>query len=67
MTESRPVKFLLRLATGGVLAFLYLPIAILTIYAFNTSRIQTWPPRGLTLDWFAAAGRSRCTALGTWS
>jgi putative spermidine/putrescine transport system permease protein len=55
MTESRPVKFLLRLATGGVLAFLYLPIAILTIYAFNTSRIQTWPPKGLTLDWFAAA------------
>ena len=55
MTESRLVKALLRLATGFVLAFLYLPIVILAIYAFNPSRIQTWPPTGFTLHWFEQA------------
>src|SRR5262245_14215550 len=55
MDESRLTRRLLRLATGLVLAFLYLPVLILAIYAFNTSRIQAWPPTGFTLHWFAEA------------
>ena len=55
MTEPRLVRFFLRIATGGVLVFLYLPIVVLAIYAFNTSRIQAWPPAGLTLHWFGEA------------
>ena len=55
MTESRPVRIFLRLATGFVLAFLYLPIVVLAIYAFNPSRIQAWPPSGFTLQWFVEA------------
>ena len=55
MTETRLVKFLLRLATSFVLAFLYLPLVVLAIYAFNPSRIQTWPPSGFTLHWFEQA------------
>jgi putative spermidine/putrescine transport system permease protein len=55
MRESRTTRALLRLATGVVLAFLYLPVIILAIYAFNTSRIQAWPPTGFTLRWFAEA------------
>jgi putative spermidine/putrescine transport system permease protein len=55
MDESRLIRRLLRLATGLVLAFLYLPVLILAIYAFNTSRIQAWPPTGFTLQWFAEA------------
>ncbi|HSL76648.1 MAG TPA: ABC transporter permease, partial [Candidatus Limnocylindrales bacterium] len=35
--------------------FLYLPLVILAIYAFNPSRIQAWPPTGVTLRWFAEA------------
>jgi putative spermidine/putrescine transport system permease protein len=47
------------MATGFVLAFLYLPLVIVAIYAFNTSQIQSWPPAGFTLDWFGvAAGNS---------
>jgi putative spermidine/putrescine transport system permease protein len=41
--------------TGGVLVFLYLPLVILAIYAFNPSRIQAWPPTGVTLRWFGEA------------
>ncbi len=55
MIESRATRVLLRLATAAVLAFLYLPLIILTIYAFNPSRLQVWPPTGFTLHWFGEA------------
>ena len=59
MTESRLVRVLLRIGTIGVLAFLYLPLIVVVIYAFNTSRVQAWPPAGLTLHWFAEAFENR--------
>ena len=55
MTESRLVKALLRVATGGVLFFIYLPLVVLAIYAFNPSRLQAWPPVGFTVQWFFEA------------
>jgi putative spermidine/putrescine transport system permease protein len=55
MNESRLARTGLRLATVAVLIFLYLPLVILAIYAFNPSRLQVWPPTGLTLHWFAEA------------
>jgi putative spermidine/putrescine transport system permease protein len=59
MTESPLVRIGLRLASAAVLLFLYLPLVILAIYAFNESRSQAWPPVSFTLSWFAdAAGNS---------
>jgi putative spermidine/putrescine transport system permease protein len=55
VTESRLARVLLRLASGGVLFFLYLPLFVVALYAFNTSRLQAWPPAGLTLHWFEEA------------
>jgi putative spermidine/putrescine transport system permease protein len=55
MIEPRGVRILLRLATAAVLAFLYLPLVVLAIYAFNPSRLQVWPPTGFTLAWFGEA------------
>ena len=55
MVESRGIRVLLRMATAAVLGFLYLPLIILAIYAFNPSRLQVWPPTGFTLDWFGEA------------
>ena len=55
MVEPRLTRILLRVASGGVLAFLYLPLIIVMIYAFNTSRLPTWPPTGFTLHWFGEA------------
>jgi len=65
MTESRLARVLLRLASGGVLAFLYLPLLVVVLYAFNPSRIQTWPPQGFTVHWFeeALANRNVIKAL----
>ena len=55
MVESRAVRIALRIASGGVLAFLYLPLVVLAIYAFNDSRIQAWPPVSFSFRWFGEA------------
>lgn len=36
-----------------VYSFLYLPLAVLILYAFNRENINSWPPPGLSLRWFA--------------
>ena len=58
MESSRGVRLLLGVLTAAVLAFIYLPIALIVVYAFNTNRVPTWPPAGLTLDWFGKAAQN---------
>jgi putative spermidine/putrescine transport system permease protein len=55
MTEGRLTRILLRIASGGVLVFLYLPLGILGVLSFNESRSQAWPPTGFTFKWFGEA------------
>jgi putative spermidine/putrescine transport system permease protein len=52
---SRPARWLLRLGTGVTLAFLYAPIVVIAIYAFNPRRTLGWPTGGVTLEWFNRA------------
>ena len=47
--------WLLRIATGLVFAFIYVPLVLIVIYAFSEARTFTWPPPGFTLDWFDRA------------
>jgi putative spermidine/putrescine transport system permease protein len=47
---------LLRTGVGIGLAFIYLPLIVVGIYAFNASgTTQKWPPSGLTFEWFPKA------------
>jgi putative spermidine/putrescine transport system permease protein len=46
---------LVALATIGVFAFLYLPIATIFLYSFNADRSQTWPITDWTTHWYADA------------
>src|SRR3954452_507962 len=55
MRLSRRSALLLRLAVAVGLAFIYIPLIVILIYAFNASNILEWPPPGLTLDWFPKA------------
>ena len=55
MTESGWVRVALRVMTGLTLAFIYFPLVVLAIYAFNPSRSQVWPPAGISLHWFGEA------------
>ena len=36
-----------------ILLFLFIPIGLIFLYAFNTSNIESWPIPGLTLKWFS--------------
>jgi putative spermidine/putrescine transport system permease protein len=38
-----------------VLAFLYVPLGIIALYAFNSSNVESWPIAGLTTKWFSPA------------
>jgi putative spermidine/putrescine transport system permease protein len=46
-------RTLLWLATWLVVAFLFAPIVLIVLYAFDASTIQSWPITGFTLHWFA--------------
>jgi putative spermidine/putrescine transport system permease protein len=39
----------------AVVAFLWIPIVIMAVYAFNSSNVQSWPIPGLTTHWFSVA------------
>ena len=55
MPLSGASRWLLRAGTALALAFLYAPLVVIAVYAFNSTRVQKWPPAGLTLDWFGKA------------
>ena len=55
MHLSGPSKWFLRAGTVLTLAFMYFPLLVIALYAFNERRIQTWPIPGLTLKWFDKA------------
>ena len=42
----------LALHAAAVFAFLYLPIAVLILYSFNSQGVGGFPPHHLTLDWY---------------
>jgi putative spermidine/putrescine transport system permease protein len=55
VTLSRRARALLRLAMGLGLAVIYLPLVVVLVSSFNTSRTFGWPPSGLTLHWWGEA------------
>jgi putative spermidine/putrescine transport system permease protein len=57
---------LVTLATVAVLAFLYIPIFTIVLYAFNADRKQAWPITDFTTHWFgdALANPEVAAALG---
>jgi putative spermidine/putrescine transport system permease protein len=55
MRLSARSRILLRVAVAICLAFIYVPLIVIAIYAFNSSNLLEWPPPGLTLHWFPDA------------
>ena len=53
--ESRGVRVGMGIGTILVLAFLFIPILVIMLYAFNTSVAQTWPIPGFSTKWFSVA------------
>src|SRR2546421_6190789 len=55
MRLSRRSRNLLRAAVALTLAFVYIPLIVIAIYAFNAGNSFAWPPPGLTTHWFGVA------------
>jgi putative spermidine/putrescine transport system permease protein len=53
--ETRTTRVGLWAWATGILLFLWIPLAIMALYAFNSSNIQSWPIPGFTTKWFSEA------------
>ncbi len=53
--ESRLARFVIKAGTWVTLGFLYAPLVILALYAFNKGITRAWPPDLWTVKWFKAA------------
>ena len=52
---SRAGTWVLRGLSGVTLAFIYSPLIVICLYAFNDRRSLVWPIQGLTTKWFGKA------------
>jgi putative spermidine/putrescine transport system permease protein len=55
MRLSLPSKILLWAATTATLAFIYVPILVVVLNSFSTSKTLSWPPPGFTTEWWGKA------------
>jgi putative spermidine/putrescine transport system permease protein len=53
--EPKGLRVALRIWVGLVLAFLFVPIVLIVLYAFNSSNIESWPISHFSLHWFSVA------------
>jgi putative spermidine/putrescine transport system permease protein len=53
--EARATRLSLGLWALLVVLFLWIPLVLICVYAFNSSNIQSWPIPGFTTKWFHAA------------
>ena len=53
--EPKALRVALRIWVALVLAFLFIPIGLIVLYAFNQSTIESWPISHFTLHWFSLA------------
>jgi putative spermidine/putrescine transport system permease protein len=55
MRLSRPARAVLGVLTGLILAVIYLPLVVVFVNSFSTSKTFRWPPPGFTLEWWQRA------------
>ncbi len=55
---TRSTRISLAIWSALVIAFLWIPIVIIALYAFNGSTLQGWPISNWTLHWFSVAWHS---------
>jgi putative spermidine/putrescine transport system permease protein len=53
--EPRGVRIGLRIFAFAVMAFLYIPLAVIVTASFNASKIPTWPIKNWSTHWWSLA------------
>jgi len=64
--ETRAARFGLAAWSALVILFLWIPLVIIAIYAFNSSNVQSWPIPGWTLHWFSVAWHDQDVRDSLW-
>jgi putative spermidine/putrescine transport system permease protein len=64
--EARSTRAALAVWTALVLLFLWLPLALIMVYAFNKSNVQSWPIPGFSTHWFSVAWHSPDVRSALW-
>jgi putative spermidine/putrescine transport system permease protein len=57
--ERRGTRVALGLWVVLVVLFLWVPLVLICVYAFNSSNIQSWPIAGFSTKWFRAAWQNK--------
>ncbi|MBI3648144.1 MAG: ABC transporter permease [Actinobacteria bacterium] len=57
MTEGRLARVVIQAGAALAMAFLYVPLLLVVLYAFSKSIGFSWPPSLFTTKWFAVAFR----------
>jgi len=64
--EARSTRIGLAVWTGLVILFLWFPLALIMVYAFNKSNVQSWPIPGFSGHWFSVAWHSQDVRDAVW-
>jgi putative spermidine/putrescine transport system permease protein len=64
--ELRASRYMLAVWVLLVVLFLWIPLALICVYAFNSSNIQSWPIPGFTLKWFREAWQNQEARDALW-
>ena len=64
--EKRSTRWALIVWTTLVILFLWVPLALIMVYAFNSSNVQSWPIPGFTTKWFGVAWHSQEVRDAIW-
>ncbi|MEV7621177.1 ABC transporter permease [Microbacterium sp. NPDC089321] len=55
MRLSKSARVTLAIITGAILVIVYVPLLVVVLNSFSTSKSLTWPPPGFTLEWWGRA------------
>jgi putative spermidine/putrescine transport system permease protein len=66
VSEARGTRVLLGVWVVLVGAFLWLPLLLIMVYAFNPSNVQSWPIGGFTTRWFGVAWHAQEVRDAIW-
>ncbi|MGB2873874.1 MAG: ABC transporter permease [Gaiellaceae bacterium] len=64
--ETTRTRIALRVWTLLVVLFLWIPLVLVAVYAFNKSIVQSWPIPGWTTHWFSVAWHNPDARSALW-
>ena len=63
---GRLSRLALGLWAAAIMLFLFFPIVIIMLYAFNPSNVQSWPLEGLSTKWFSSTWHNQEVRDALW-